>query len=155
MCSRFSTKEAATHAIEAMHNAEINGQQVKCFWGKESSDPATAQNAQQPQQPQQSGSSVVAANTQPYPYPAYAEVGYWYPPGTYQAPPVTAAAQMPGQYLQNVQPHYAAAYGQFPYQPQGAYRVVPAGWQGIPAPVAGAPPPQPMMAYTMSQFQAQ
>lgn len=32
---RFSSKDEATHAIEAMHNSEVNGQMVKCFWGKE------------------------------------------------------------------------------------------------------------------------
>lgn len=36
---RFSTKEAATHAIVAIHNSEINQQTVKCSWGKESGDP--------------------------------------------------------------------------------------------------------------------
>lgn len=35
----FSTKEAATHAIVAVHNTDINGQTVKCSWGKESGDP--------------------------------------------------------------------------------------------------------------------
>lgn len=32
---RFTTKEAAAHAIEAVHNTEISGHTVKCFWGKE------------------------------------------------------------------------------------------------------------------------
>lgn len=36
---RFSTKESATHAIVSVHNSEINGQPVKCSWGKESGDP--------------------------------------------------------------------------------------------------------------------
>lgn len=39
---RFSTKEAATHAIVAVHNSEINAQPVKCSWGKESGDPNNA-----------------------------------------------------------------------------------------------------------------
>ena len=43
---RFATKEAATHAIVATHNTEVNGQTVKCSWGKEAGDP----NNQQPQQ---------------------------------------------------------------------------------------------------------
>jgi len=38
--SRFATKESATHAIVAVHNTEINGQGVKCSWGKEAGDPA-------------------------------------------------------------------------------------------------------------------
>jgi hypothetical protein len=37
---RFATKESATHAIVAVHNTEINGQSVKCSWGKEAGDPA-------------------------------------------------------------------------------------------------------------------
>ncbi|GBP55605.1 Nucleolysin TIA-1 [Eumeta japonica] len=40
---RFSTKESATHAIVAVHNGEVNGQPVKCSWGKESGDPNNAQ----------------------------------------------------------------------------------------------------------------
>uniref|UniRef100_A0A1B0D0X2 Uncharacterized protein n=1 Tax=Phlebotomus papatasi TaxID=29031 RepID=A0A1B0D0X2_PHLPP len=39
---RFSTKEAATHAIVAIHNSEINSHPVKCSWGKESGDPNNA-----------------------------------------------------------------------------------------------------------------
>jgi len=35
---KFHTKESATNAIVNVHNTEINGQQVKCSWGKESSD---------------------------------------------------------------------------------------------------------------------
>lgn len=36
---KFTTKEAATRAIEATHNTEINGSIVKSFWGKENGDP--------------------------------------------------------------------------------------------------------------------
>jgi nucleolysin TIA-1/TIAR len=32
---KFTSKEAATHAIEGTHNSEIQGHAVKCFWGKE------------------------------------------------------------------------------------------------------------------------
>ncbi|XP_073814247.1 uncharacterized protein, partial [Musca autumnalis] len=35
----YATKEAATHAIVAVHNTEINQQLVKCSWGKESGEP--------------------------------------------------------------------------------------------------------------------
>lgn len=44
---RFSTKESATHAIVAVHNTDINGQTVKCSWGKESGDPNNAQQTGQ------------------------------------------------------------------------------------------------------------
>lgn len=44
---RFSTKEAATHAIVAVHNTDINGQLVKCSWGKESADTSISQSSGQ------------------------------------------------------------------------------------------------------------
>lgn len=48
---KFTTKEAATHAIEATHNTEINGSVVKCFWGKENGDPnSVGPNANQQSQ---------------------------------------------------------------------------------------------------------
>ncbi|GIY83515.1 nucleolysin TIA-1 isoform p40 [Caerostris darwini] len=43
---RFATKEAATHAIVATHNVEVNGQTVKCSWGKEAGDPNNQQQQQ-------------------------------------------------------------------------------------------------------------
>ncbi|GFY49637.1 nucleolysin TIA-1 isoform p40 [Trichonephila inaurata madagascariensis] len=43
---RFATKEAATHAIVATHNIEVNGQTVKCSWGKEAGDPNNQQQQQ-------------------------------------------------------------------------------------------------------------
>lgn len=46
LARRFATKEAATHAIVATHNSDVNGQTVKCSWGKEAGDP---NNQQQPQ----------------------------------------------------------------------------------------------------------
>lgn len=46
-CYRFATKESATHAIVAVHNSDINGQPVKCSWGKESGEPIVSQNASQ------------------------------------------------------------------------------------------------------------
>lgn len=156
---KFSTKEAATHAIEAIHNKEINGQTVKCFWGKESGDPnlgnagnMTANNASQP------------ATTAQYPYVYGQQMGYWYP----QA--YAASAQMQGQYLQGMQPNY---YGQFGYQQgymgrMGMQVPTAATWQGVPAPVPATPQqmavaaqgaamqqPGTMMAYTMQQFQTQ
>ncbi|UYV66614.1 TIAL1, partial [Cordylochernes scorpioides] len=72
---RFATKEAATHAIVATHNHEINGQLVKCSWGKEASDP----NNQQQQ-------SLAAQYTYPY-----QQLGYWYPQGY---------PQLQGQFMQ-------------------------------------------------------
>lgn len=92
----FSTKESATHAIVAVHNTDINGQVVKCSWGKESGDPNNAPVAGQP-----------LAGTQFGAYGAYGQqLGYWYP----QSYPTAAAAQMQGQFLQGMQGY---TYGQF------------------------------------------
>lgn len=86
----FSTKEAATHAIVAVNNTEINQQPVKCAWGKESGDPnhmsAIAGGALAQGFPFGSAAAAAAAA-------AYGQqvAGYWYPPApTYPAaaPPV-------------------------------------------------------------------
>lgn len=69
---KFTTKDAATHAIENVHNTEINGQVVKCFWGKESTDLNNSNN--QPTSP----NHQVASPTAQWPY-MYGNVGYWYP----------------------------------------------------------------------------
>nr|CAD7397391.1 unnamed protein product [Timema cristinae]CAD7425237.1 unnamed protein product [Timema monikensis] len=153
---RFSTKESATHAIEAVHNTEINGQTVKCFWGKETGDPNHAQTTTQ----------APAGNQYPYSYGQ--QMGYWYPQ-TYQASAATAA-QMQGQYLQGMQGY---PYGQFAgyqqnYMGRMGMQIPTAAWQGMPAQsqmpgtaqpmvAQGAAMQQPsgMMAYTMQQFQTQ
>ncbi|XP_044765661.1 nucleolysin TIA-1 isoform X2 [Coccinella septempunctata] len=128
---RFSTKESATHAIVAVHNTDINGQVVKCSWGKESGDPNNAPVAGQ-----------ALTGTQ-YPYGAYGQqVGYWYPQGF----PAATAAQMQGQFLQGMQGY---SYGQFAgYQQSymGMGMQVPATWQGIPG--------QPQIATTPQQIAA-
>uniref|UniRef100_A0A023F4M2 Putative apoptosis-promoting rna-binding protein tia-1/tiar rrm superfamily n=1 Tax=Triatoma infestans TaxID=30076 RepID=A0A023F4M2_TRIIF len=96
---RFSTKESATHAIVAVHNTDINGQPVKCSWGKESGDPNNGQQAGQ------------ALTSGQFPYAYGQQLGYWYP----QSYPAAAAAtaQMQGQFLQGMQGY---TYGQFGYQ---------------------------------------
>ncbi|XP_023313987.1 nucleolysin TIAR isoform X3 [Trichogramma pretiosum] len=147
---RFSTKESATHAIVALHNSEINGQTVKCSWGKESGDPNNAQ---------QTGQALSSAT---YPYYAAAaaaaaaaagvagvggvggvgsagQLGYWYPPQSY---PTTATQMQAGGFLQGMQGAYTT-YGQFAgYQPSqymgmgmGVHAAgTAAGWgQGLPA----------------------
>ncbi|XP_045482917.1 nucleolysin TIA-1 isoform X5 [Harmonia axyridis] len=128
---RFSTKESATHAIVAVHNTDINGQVVKCSWGKESGDPNNAPVAGQ-----------ALTGTQ-YPYGAYGQqVGYWYP----QSFPAATAAQMQGQFLQGMQGY---SYGQFAgYQQSymGMGMQVPTTWQGIPG--------QPQIATTPQQIAA-
>lgn len=77
---KFTTKEAATVAIENTHNTEINGFMVKCFWGKENggemnnSQPAGLVNSMvgSGQQAQQQGTQY-----QQYSYQQMG--GYWYP----------------------------------------------------------------------------
>ncbi|XP_067144079.1 nucleolysin TIAR-like isoform X2 [Centruroides vittatus] len=139
---RFSTKEAATHAIVATHNTDIIGQTVKCSWGKESGDP----NNQQQQQ------NIAAQYTYPY-----QQMGYWYP----QSYP-----QIQGQFVQGMQYPFSQYYG------QGFGMGMQMAWQGIPgqpqmaaaaAAAAAAQNPmgqglqQPGMigTYPMQQYQAQ
>ncbi|KAK7863515.1 hypothetical protein R5R35_009064 [Gryllus longicercus] len=152
---RFSTKESATHAIVAVHNTDINGQTVKCSWGKESGDPNNAQATGQP---------LTGAQ---YPYAYGQQMGYWYPQSYPTTAATAAAAQMQGQFLQGMQGY---TYGQFGYQQgyMGMGMQLPAAWQGMPgqpqlpaaaqqmaAAAQGAAMQQPagMMAYPMQQFQ--
>ncbi|KAK7572023.1 hypothetical protein V9T40_014495 [Parthenolecanium corni] len=100
---RFATKESATHAIVAVHNTDINGQLVKCSWGKESTDTSASQS---------SGQTITTSTQFPFTYGQ--QLSYWYPqsyPNTAAA--TAAAAQLQGQYLQGVQGY---PYGQFGYQ---------------------------------------
>ncbi|KAL1130211.1 hypothetical protein AAG570_013149 [Ranatra chinensis] len=171
---KFTTKEAATHAIESVHNTEINGQVVKCFWGKETVDANTSNVG---------SNSANNANQQVAQWPyMYGNMGYWYPQGYAAAAAAAAAAAgnpMQGQYLQGY------GYGQFGgYQQNYVGRMgmsMPASaaaaaaaaataaassWQGVaPTPpqpagqqmpqASGMQPPNNMMAYTMQQFQTQ
>lgn len=106
---RFSTKEAATHAIVAIHNSEINQQTVKCSWGKESGDPNNVPAAIAAGQ---------ALSPTGYPFGYGQQVGYWYPqaaaPATYSATP---AAHLQSQW-QGMQGY---AYGQFAGYQQAGY----------------------------------
>lgn len=72
---KFTTKDAATHAIEHTHNTEINSYPVKCFWGKvgggEMGNPQPLCNPL-------AGQQVLPQGAQ-YPY-SYQQMGYWYQP---------------------------------------------------------------------------
>ena len=128
---RYATKEAATHAIVALHNTEINQQLVKCAWGKESGEPlhmaALASQALGHGFPFGTAAAAAAAA-------AYGQhvTGYWYPsaPTAYQTAAATAAAAaaaptaptaanalQPGQYLQGMQGF--TTFGQFGGYQQG------------------------------------
>ncbi|XP_017083247.1 nucleolysin TIA-1 isoform X1 [Drosophila eugracilis] len=134
---RFSTKEAATHAIVAVNNTEINQQPVKCAWGKESGDPnhmsAIAGGALAQGFPFGSAAAAAAAA-------AYGQqvAGYWYPPAPTYPAAAPASALQPGQFLQSMQ---GFTYGQFGYQQAGYMGMgvqLPGTWQSV--------PPQPQLA---------
>ncbi|KAG5671118.1 hypothetical protein PVAND_001332 [Polypedilum vanderplanki] len=154
---RFSTKEAATHAIVAVHNSEINQQTVKCSWGKESGDPNNV--------PAIAASQALSPTGYPFGY-GQQVAGYWYPPtAPTTAYPTTpaAAAHLQSQW-QGMQSY---AYGQFAgYQqagymgmgaasmPMGTTAWVPPTAQLTPATTPGSALPQAIAAYpTMQQFQ--
>ncbi|XP_017969070.2 nucleolysin TIA-1 isoform X5 [Drosophila navojoa] len=147
---RFSTKEAATHAIVGVHNTEINAQPVKCSWGKESGDP----NNSQTMASQALNSAAAAAAGFPYGVSAaaaaaaaygqqLAATGCWYSPTpTYPASSVTAAAATPAaaaanaaavqnQFLQGIQGYHFSQYGGYQQGYMGMGVQIPATWQGV------------------------
>ncbi|XP_015120155.1 nucleolysin TIAR [Diachasma alloeum] len=147
---KFTTKEAATHAIEVTHNTEINGSIVKCFWGKENGDP----NSVGPNANQQAQQVTCVAGQYSY---GYGQQMYWYPQGY---------SQMQGQFLQPAQ-YYSQYYGQqqAQYMNAGMRMQAPGGgtWQPGQAtapPQAGSAPIQPgqqptMVTYTMPNYPTQ
>ncbi|CAG9837604.1 unnamed protein product [Diabrotica balteata] len=105
---KFLTKESATHAIENIHNSEINGATVKCFWGKENGGFG-------PDPSMQSG-AVPQSSAPPY---SYGYGSYWYPQG-----------YTGGGYMQGYQ-----SYQQYQQYPGGQqYCVMPqqGQWSGQP-----------------------
>lgn len=128
---RFATKESATHAIENVHNTEINGQIVKCFWGKEnggvSSDPVAVSPGVT--------STPGGAQAQQYSY-GYGSMSYWYPQGY-------AQGYMQGYPYQQYQyPPGSQQYCMMPQQGQ---------WTGQ----AGQQPNAPVMYATMQKYPSQ
>lgn len=108
---RFSTKEAATHAIVAIHNSEINQQTVKCSWGKESGDPNNVPAAIAAGQ---------ALSPTGFPFGYGQQVGYWYPQAA--APATHAYSTTPAAHLQSQwQGMQGYAYGQFAGYQQAGY----------------------------------
>ncbi|XP_073816034.1 trivet isoform X4 [Musca autumnalis] len=176
---RFSTKEAATHAIVGVHNTEINAQPVKCSWGKESGDPNNAQSlASQALNPAAAGFpyGVGAAAAAAAAYgQQLAATGCWYSPTpTYPASSATAAvtpaasAAVQNQFLQGIQGYHFGQYGGYQQGYMGMGVQIPTTWQGVAtqaqispaqqlatAGVAGAAIPQAagVVAYPIQQFQ--
>ncbi|XP_054728477.1 cytotoxic granule associated RNA binding protein TIA1-like [Anastrepha obliqua] len=145
---RFSTKEAATHAIVGVHNTEINAQPVKCSWGKESGDPNNAQTiASQALNPAAAAAagfpySVGAAAAAAAAYgQQLAATGCWYSPTpTYSASSTTAAvtpaaaasaAAVQNQFLQGIQGYHFGQYGGYQQGYMGMGVQIPATWQGV------------------------
>jgi len=156
---KFSAKDAATKAIEATHNSDVQGYIVKCFWGKENGGDGnsivtgyngmilssqTLNNSQSlvPTGPTQ---SVPQAPTQYAPY-SYQQMSYWYP---------GYPTQMQTQYVQ--QGYYPYAYAA-PQQGTAGYRMMqPTTWntQGTNVTTANSTA-QPHMIYSsMPPFQTQ
>ncbi|KAJ8968508.1 hypothetical protein NQ317_016156, partial [Molorchus minor] len=128
-------KRISYTCYSAVHNTDINGQVVKCSWGKESGDPNNAPVAGQ----------VIASAS--YPYSAYGQqLGYWYPPSY----PTTSSAPMQNQYLSGMQGYtYGGQYGGYQQSYMGMGLQVPTAataWQGIPAQPQISATPQPITA---------
>ncbi|XP_047523057.1 nucleolysin TIAR isoform X2 [Pieris napi] len=144
---RFSTKESATHAIVAVHNTDINGQPVKCSWGKESGDPNNAQP-----QGQLSGTAYSPFGAYPGGVPSY-----WY--NTYP--------QQLGGFLQGMQGVQGYSYGQFAGYQQQYMGVPPSSMGGVQLPwalgggvggvggVAAMSQPPQLLHYPVQHFQVQ
>lgn len=124
---RFANKESATHAIENVHNTDINGQIVKCFWGKENGGIGADSSSMQP---------GVVNNVQTTQYP-YGYGQYWYPQG----------AAYPQGYMQGY-----AAY-QYPYPAGQQYCVMPQ--QGQWSAQGGQQPNTPVMYAAMQKYPSQ
>ncbi|KAJ0169631.1 hypothetical protein K1T71_014816 [Dendrolimus kikuchii] len=146
---RFSTKESATHAIVAVHNTEVNGQPVKCSWGKESGDPNNAQTQGQlggtPYSP--FGAAYTAGGVPP--------ASYWY--NTYP--------QQLGGFLQGVQGvqgySYAGQYAGYQQQYMGMggvqlpWALGGVGGVGSVGGVAAMSQPPQVLHYPVQHFQVQ
>ncbi|KAJ8673726.1 hypothetical protein QAD02_004988 [Eretmocerus hayati] len=140
---KFTTKEAATHAIEKTHMTEVNGCIVKCFWGKENGDPSNIGSGQQSQQ--------VSATGGQYAYGYGQQMNYWYPQGY--------PTHMQSQFVQPAAQYYGQYYGQQPAQYMNSMRMptpTAGTWQpnqtgtAPPTPAAQLTPgQQPMVTYTM------
>ncbi|XP_034751443.1 nucleolysin TIA-1-like isoform X2 [Etheostoma cragini] len=109
---RFSSHEAAAHAIVSVNGTSIEGYVVKCYWGKETTDMVSP--IQQVQLPQ----NTVSFAAQPY-----SQWGQWYS---------NTAAQQIGQYVPNgwqVPSYgvYGQTWDQQGYNPLHAG----AGWTGV------------------------
>ncbi|XP_067618327.1 nucleolysin TIAR isoform X2 [Eurosta solidaginis] len=180
---RFSTKEAATHAIVGVHNTEINAQPVKCSWGKESGDPNIAQTiASQALNPAAAAGYPYGVGAAAAAAAAYgqqlAATGCWYSPTpTYSASSTTAAvtpaaaaasaAAVQNQFLQGIQGYHFGQYGGYQQGYMGMGVQIPATWQGVatqaqisPAqqlatgvPGAALPQAAGVVAYPIQQFQ--
>lgn len=127
---RFSTKEAATQAICAIHGSTVAEQPVKCSWGKESNDssPSSQQTSSSPPVMMVSGQqpSALAAPAAASPYSQFYNTMAGYYPGTHYAagtPTYQAPVPTQGQYIPTAAPAQwpTAAYSN--YQAYGSMNV--------------------------------
>lgn len=90
---KFTSKEAATNAIVMMHNKELQGNTIKCSWGKESTDGGLSSGAQLGQ---------AIAPSLMYPYGQQLSYNPWYgSPQGYSAQPPYAVPPTGVQYSYN------------------------------------------------------
>lgn len=117
---KYTSKESACQAIVELHNSNLNGQMIRCSWGKDTgvdqaSNPAQEANGAQP-------SMATYPNGGGFPN-QMGQMGYW-------------------QYYQQM-PYNQMPYNQYPYgyQPNPGYMWMGWGQQGWGQPGQPAPPP--------------
>lgn len=116
---RFMTHESAAHAIVTVNGSQINGNMVKCSWGKESSDPLYQAQGQWNQYYQQY--TTQQPQVQPTQYVAGAAAvqqqgSFYYP--QFQGQNVMVGYNMPAGYAaQAGQPALAPGYAAAAQQP--------------------------------------
>ncbi len=128
---KFISKEAATNAIVMMHNQEIQGQTIKCSWGKESTEGSVLSSAAQ------LGQGIAPPLI--YPYGQQMSYNPWYgsPPNysgqPYAVPPTGVQYSYGNQY-------YGSQQAQSnPGQYSHGLGIPGGSWQNS----GGAPPPPP------------
>jgi nucleolysin TIA-1/TIAR len=102
---KFTSKDAATHAIEGTHNQEVNGHSVKCFWGKENGGDMSANSGMIGLGGQQ---NLINNNL------AYHAIA----PQHHQPHQATQQPQQPPQTHSNPSPQLTQAAAQYPYNYQ-------------------------------------
>jgi len=132
---RFSTKEAATQAICAVHGTVVAEQPVKCSWGKESNDSAPA--GQQTSSNSPPVMMVPGGQQQPMAPAGYAPSSQFYNMGYYHGTPYAAGAPTYQPPVAAQSQYIPAAGGQWPasynnYAAYGSMNVPMGQYPGLP-----------------------